>query len=332
MFINSLILSTFITISSNSWMGMWIGLEINLLSIIPLMNNIKNSYSSESSIKYFIVQAISSAIMLMSVILTIKFNTSIPLSNINNSISMIFNSSMMTKMGAAPFHFWFPEIMEGLNWFNCFIMMTWQKISPFILLNYSINNINFIILVIICSTLIGGIMGLNQTSLRKIFTYSSINHISWMISSIMFIETIWFYYLIIYSFILMNLIIVLNTFKIFYLKQIFMFTSKNLLIYYFFILNLFSLGGLPPFIGFFPKWIIIQSMINENFIFLSYFMIIFTLLTLFYYIRIMFSSLTLNINEINFIKINSHSLFLPNLINTFNLISLPVFTICFNFI
>lgn len=308
---------------------MWIGLEINILSIIPLINNIKNSYSSEASIKYFIVQAISSSILILTIILIIK---SIIFSfYINITLNLILNSSILTKMGAAPFHFWFPEIIEGLNWINCFIIITWQKIAPMILLRYRIFNIQFLIIIIIFRIIIGGIIGLTQTNLRKILTYSSINHIRWIIRSILLIESIWFYYLVVYSLILSNLILILNKFNIFHIKQFFFLCRKNSLNLYLYSINFLSIGGLPPFIGFFPKWLIIQNIINENFIFLAYLIIILTLITLFYYIRIIFSTLTLNINEVNFLKNKNNNNFLINLINFINIVSLPFCTLLFNF-
>nr|ALO71008.1 NADH deshydrogenase subunit 2 [Pselaphinae sp. 1 EF-2015] len=321
MFINLLFLSTLISISSNSWMGMWFGLEINLLSIIPLMNNIKNSYSSESSIKYFIIQALASSIILMSLIFFIKYNNSY-FFNYNNLIIMIFNSSLMMKMGSAPFHFWMPEIMEGLNWILCFIMFTWQKIIPIIMLNYFFMSYNFIIIIIIFNLLISGIMGINQISLRKILTYSSINNISWMLSSIMFFQTIWIYYLLIYSMILMNLIYFFNKFKIFYLKQLYNFMSKSININFFILMNFFSLSGIPPFIGFFPKWLVIQVLIFNKMIFLSMFLILMTLITMYFYTQLMMSTLNFNIYELNFIKykLNMNSIFYLNFINLMSLI------------
>nr|ALO70984.1 NADH deshydrogenase subunit 2 [Pselaphinae sp. 3 EF-2015] len=325
MFFNSLLMSTMISISSNSWFGMWLGLEINLLSIIPLMNNIKNSYSSESSIKYFMVQVISSSFILLTMIFIMKFNY-------NNSINLIMNSSFLMKMGAAPFHFWFPEIMEGLNWMNCLIMLTWQKITPMIILNYILINLNFIMIIIMISIMIGSIMGINQNNLRKILTYSSINHIGWMISSIMFLEMLWIYYFLIYSIIIINIILILSKYFIFHLKQMFMFFNKNFKLNFIFIMNFFSLGGIPPFVGFFPKWLTIQMLILNNHSLLSYFMITFTLITLFYYMRLMFSTLNLNQNQIFFNKVKMTSMLLFSLINFFNLSSFLFCTILFNFI
>nr|ALO71131.1 NADH deshydrogenase subunit 2 [Pselaphinae sp. 11 EF-2015] len=322
-------ISSLISISANSWMGMWMGLEINLLSIIPLMNSTKNLYSSESSIKYFITQALASTIILMSIIFMMKSNN---LSfNMPYLFSMIFNSAMFTKMGAAPFHFWFPEIMEGLTWMNALIMLTWQKITPMVLTNYNFINLYFLSSIIICSMLISGILGLNQTSIRKILTYSSINHIGWMISSFLILETLWIYYFLIYSFMLILMISILNLYNIFSINQLIIFMNKNFLIYLFFILNFMSLSGLPPFIGFFPKWLTIQYLINYNFFMITYIMIIMTLISIYFYLRLMFSSLSLSSNEPFSLKKNSNNFILMTL-NFMNISLLPVCTLIFNFI
>nr|ALO71233.1 NADH deshydrogenase subunit 2 [Tychobythinus sp. 1 EF-2015] len=329
LFFNLLIMSILITISSNSWFGMWMGLEMNMLSIIPLMNNIKNLFSSESSIKYFITQALSSSIILFSMILMIKMNNLIP-PQLNYSMNLIINSVLLVKMGSAPFHFWFPEIMEGLNWPMCLIMLTMQKINPMILISYNFYNIGFLSLIIILNMLISGILGLNQTSIRKILTYSSINHIGWMLSSLMILETIWISYFFIYSLILMNITIVLKMFNIFHTKQLILFMSKTPKVNFFFMLNFMSLGGIPPFIGFLPKWLTIQQLINCEFYLISFSMIILTLITLFYYIRLMISSLNLNSNEINFLTFNFNSKFTISYNNLINLISLIFCTMIFN--
>nr|ALO70370.1 NADH deshydrogenase subunit 2 [Batrisodes sp. 1 EF-2015] len=327
---NLIIISTMISISSNSWFGMWLGLEINLMSIIPLMSNIKNSYSTESSIKYFIIQALSSMIIMISIIYLVNLSNS-PVTNFNNSISLIFNSALMTKMGSAPFHFWFPEIMEGLNWLNCFIMLTWQKITPMIMMNYSINSM-FIFTIIIFSMLVSGILGINQNSLRKILTYSSINHIGWMLASMMFFESIWLAYFLVYFMIIANLIMVFNLYKIFHATQLWLFMKSNLNLNYFFIMNFLSLGGIPPFIGFLPKWLTIQMMIMNNNYFLSICMIILTLMTLFYYIRIMLSTLSLIFHENNLIHFKfQSSMWIPTS-NFINLLSLTLYSMLFNFI
>nr|AML26344.1 NADH dehydrogenase subunit 2 [Hydrophilidae sp. BMNH 1274343] len=306
LFLTSLIMSTLITISSQSWLGMWIGLEINLLSFIPLMNEKKNMMSTESSIKYFIIQALASTVILMSIIL----NSNIIPNLISESIYLILNSALFMKMGAAPFHFWFPEMIEGLSWMNSLILLTWQKLAPMVIFNYKINSILSVSVIISCM-LISGLMGINQISIRKIMAYSSINHIGWMLSSMLFNQTIWLIYFLIYSIMSLNIIIVLKKFNLFYLKQLFLHMKTNKTMNFFFICNFLSLGGLPPFIGFFPKWITIQTLIMNNALSLTLLMVILTLLTLFIYTRITFSSIILSFSELKlFFSNQNYSMFM----------------------
>nr|AND96052.1 NADH deshydrogenase subunit 2 [Onthophagus giraffa] len=328
-FFMTLIIGSLISISSYSWMGMWLGLEINLLSIIPLMSNTNNSMASEAAMKYFITQTLASLILITSLILmSMDFNYII----YNFHLNLMFSSSLFIKMGAAPFHFWFPEIMEGLSWFNAFLMLTWQKIAPMMLISYSdFKNYNYLIMIVIFSSMISGIMGMNQTNMRKILAYSSINHISWMLTSMLFFETIWIYYFITYSIISINIIIILNKLNIFHLNQLFSSINNYPLIKFFFMLNFMSLGGLPPFLGFLPKWLTIQILIKMELFSLSLIIIVMTLITLFFYMRIITLGLTMNNNQ-NLINKNSYMKQF-NMIYLFNFItlsSLLLITIFFN--
>nr|AND96642.1 NADH deshydrogenase subunit 2 [Eurysternus inflexus] len=324
LFLSSLILGTLISISSYSWMGMWLGLEINLLSIIPLMSSTENQLASEAALKYFITQALASTMILFSIIM-LSFNIMYNI-DMNFYFNIIMNTALFTKMGAAPFHFWFPEIIEGLNWNNTFIMLTWQKIAPMILIMYSNMTIFYTSTVIIMSSLISGIMGMNQTSLRKILTYSSINHIAWMLSASLLSEMIWFYYFLIYSLINLNIIIIFKKFNLFYIKQLFIVLNNKLLIKFFFLMNFLSLGGLPPFMGFFPKWLTIQMLTQFNYYSLTFMMIISTLITLYFYMRITMSILILSTNELSFNQ------FIPTMNMKLNGIYLLNFIVLFSFI
>nr|UFK62194.1 NADH dehydrogenase subunit 2 [Cicindela puritana] len=325
-FLSTLMMGTLISVSSITWLGTWMGLEINLLSFIPLMKDKNNSYSSESSMKYFLVQALASAVFFFSIILISGLNfMNSEIYMISDFILMIINSSLLLKMGAAPFHFWFPEIIEGMSWINSLILMTWQKIAPMMILSYSLKLSNFILMIIVMCSIVGSIGGLNQTSLRKIMAFSSINHIGWMIGSFLSNEMIWLIYFSIYSMISAAIILLFNSFNIFYLSQMFILMSKNILIKFSMLLNLLSLGGLPPFLGFFPKWMIIQQLSNK-YSMIVLIMILATLITLFFYMRIAYTSIIINHNQMNFSINQTNKMSLTNLIFTF--ISLTGLTIC----
>uniref|UniRef100_A0AAU8L169 NADH-ubiquinone oxidoreductase chain 2 n=1 Tax=Cyphochilus crataceus TaxID=1453293 RepID=A0AAU8L169_9SCAR len=330
MFMMILMIGTLVSISSYSWMGMWIGLEINLLSIIPLMSDVKNMQASEASLKYFITQALASTLLLFSIIMmSLSFTYNY---DFNLYMSLILNTSLLTKMGAAPFHFWFPEVMEGLNWSTSLIMLTWQKLAPMTLLTYFSYSSFYIILSIVFSMLISGIMGLNQTSLRKILAYSSINHIGWMLSTILIMETMWFYYFIIYTIITINILLIFQALNIFHLKQLFISMNYHYLLKFFFILNFLSLGGLPPFLGFFPKWLTIQNLIQSNMYTISFLMIVMTLMTLYFYLRITFTTMLLSTNEVSFYTHPNLKMTYMWIFNFISLIGLIFSTIAFNYL
>nr|WIM00448.1 NADH dehydrogenase subunit 2 [Graphium agetes] len=315
-FIFIIFFSTLISISSNSWLGCWIGLEINLLSFIPLITNSKNLLSSEAALKYFLIQSIASINFLFTILIKMILLKNFEM---NNFISIMINSSMLMKMGSAPFHFWFPNIIEGLSWFNCFIIMTWQKISPMILMSYYMN-INFLIFIVMMNVVISVIGGFNQTSLRKLMAFSSINNLGWMIIALMISENLWLMYLFFYSFLISIMCFFFNLMNIYFINQMFI-INLNFQIKFFFLINFLSLGGLPPFLGFFPKWIIINFLINNNLNLISFIFIMTSLIMLFIYIRIIFSSLIFNFLIMKWLKF-----FFKNntiiIINFFSMISL----------
>lgn len=267
------------------------------MSFIPLIINTNNLLSSEASLKYFLTQALASSILLFGVIFFfILRNWRNP--SLITYTNLLIASSLLLKRGAAPFHFWFPRVIEGLSWNNRLILITWQKIAPIILLSYCLNT-NFFIIVIVLSIFIGSLGGLNQTSLRKLIAFSSINHLGWIVAGIINRENLWIIYFIFYSFLSIAIIFMFNNFKLFNINQIFGLFNRNSIVKFLIFLSLLSLGGLPPFIGFLPKWLIIESLICINIFFLLTLIVTFTLITLFFYLRICYAAFLLNHNENN---------------------------------
>nr|YP_009346041.1 NADH dehydrogenase subunit 2 [Pseudocosmetura anjiensis]AQM39798.1 NADH dehydrogenase subunit 2 [Pseudocosmetura anjiensis] len=297
LFLSTLMIGTFISISSTSWLGVWMGLEINLLSFIPLMSNSKNILSTEASLKYFLVQAIASSLLLFSLIMMFLMSNMAFMLN-HEVFLLLISSTLLLKMGAAPFHFWFPGTMEGLNWWNNLILMTWQKIAPLMLLSYMIKMNLFFSTIIVLSILIGSLGGLNQTSLRKLMAYSSINHLGWMIAAMISGENLWVLYFLTYSFLSAAIIFIFNNFQIFHINQNFILMNNDPQVKFCMFSLLLSLGGLPPFLGFLPKWLVIQAMTEMNSLLIITLMVITTLLTLFYYLRITFSAFLFSYTEI----------------------------------
>nr|ARH53908.1 NADH dehydrogenase subunit 2 [Lampyris noctiluca] len=331
LFLSSLMMSTMISISAYSWMGMWIGLEINVLSIIPILINQKSKISSESAIKYFLTQTIASTSIMFSIIwMMTQFNFSSMM--IKELPTLIMNSGFIMKMGMAPFHFWFPEVLEGLSWFNSAIMLTWQKIAPMVLLMYNIELSLFMMIVIVTSMIVSGFMAINQVSLRKILAYSSINHMGWMLASMMLSQSIWMVYFIVYAMTTINITVVFNLTNTFFMSQMALIWNLDPTIKLFFSLNFLSLTGIPPFIGFLPKWLTIQALINNNLYFISIVMIILTMIMVYVYLTIIMTSMMFNSAMLNWSNSNMKFKNLMSMMNFIVISSMIMVTMAMNFI
>jgi len=274
-FFTLLIFRTLISISASNWLSIWIGLELNLFSIIPILNFKSSIYSIEATIKYFLIQAFASILLLIFLI-----NKNLLFLN-NDNILIIL--PLLIKLRLIPFHLWLPSIIEGLNWISCLLITTWQKITPLIIISYLNINKNIIFLIIFIS--INSIFGLNQNSIRKILAISSINNTTWILFAILINENLWINYFLIYSLLNFLIIKILNNYNINYINQIKLFNLN-----FFFKLNIliliFSIIGLPPILGFLIKWILIKTLIYNNIYFIIIILITLTILNLLFYIKI----------------------------------------------
>lgn len=290
-----LVSGTIVSVSSSSMFGMWIGLEINLISFIPIIINLENNKKRrEAAIKYFLVQAIASAMVIFGSIFFFFYRGRF----FTDSPNALITIALCIKLGIAPFHFWFPEVLEGLNWVNSLLLLTWQKISPLVILSLFFYT-NTLFTLALISALVGAISGINQTSMRKILAFSSISHLGWIGRIIYFNSRLWLDYFIIYTltrFIMCYSFWLLNL-NYFSQLTIIQDTNKKFIIF----INLLSLGGLPPLLGFLPKWIAIM-VVRRNFPILI--VLIFSrLITLYFYTRLCFSTFTLYIQNMTwFIK------------------------------
>nr|AIZ58568.1 NADH dehydrogenase subunit 2 [Ornithodoros costalis] len=275
LFLFTLMTTLIMATSSSSMFFLWVCLEINMMSFIPLMNY-KTLNSSSSVTLYFIIQALASSLF----IITTIFSSLSSYHYLN--LSYIILISMLLKIGAAPFHFWLPQISEGLSYKPLLILLSLQKIIPLYI--SSINN-NFILIIsIIFSSLVGSAGGFNQSSTRKILTFSSISHLAWILSLILLSSNLWILYILIYFPLLTLIMQYLSLNNINHITQISL-MSKNDKIYL--TLLLMSLGGLPPFIGFFMKWITLKMLIN-NLSILTLPLILSSLVNLFFYLRLIY--------------------------------------------
>lgn len=261
------------------------------------MNNL---YIYDLSIKYFLINSFRSSIFILIRNIIIIFN-------LNYYFLLIINFCLIIKLGIIPFHFWFIDLIKNLNWLRCLILSTWQKLIPFLLLIYLYNE-NLLFLFILIRGIFRIIFLINQIFLKKIFAYSSINHICWIIISILYRELLWLLYFFIYFLINFYLIIIFNKFKINYIIDIFIYIN-NYYLKFILLIFILRLGGIPPFLGFIMKWYVIYYLIfNFNYFFIIL-IIFFSLVILYYYLQINFNLMIINylilkLNLNNFNKFN----------------------------
>nr|ANZ02954.1 NADH dehydrogenase subunit 2 [Trinomys setosus] len=289
----TLIMGTLITLISSHWLLMWVGLEMSMLSIIPILMNKTNPRSTEAATKYFLTQATASMILLLSIIMTMMHSGQWAMFNTNNQIiSTTLTLSLIMKLGLAPFHFWVTEVTQGTSLLSGMIMLTWQKIAPLSILIqiYPMTNQPLITTSALLSALMGGWGGLNQTQLRKILAYSSIAHMGWMMVVMNYNPSISLLNLTIYIILTISLFTTLyanNNLTTLSLSHTWSTAPPIIIII---LMNLLSLGGLPPLTGFSPKWIIINELIKNNDITTITLMTMMALLNLYFYMRLTYST------------------------------------------
>nr|AEI26033.1 NADH dehydrogenase subunit 1 [Pelochelys cantorii]ANG44823.1 NADH dehydrogenase subunit 2 [Pelochelys cantorii]WFG79992.1 NADH dehydrogenase subunit 2 [Pelochelys cantorii] len=303
--IPSLILGPMITITSNHWITAWIGLEINMLAIIPLIAKQHHPRAIEAAIKYFLTQTAASALLLFSIINGTWDSGQFNITQLSNTMSCtMITAALAMKLGLAPFHHWLPETLQGTTTTMTLILTTWQKLAPLALLmmiNQSLNT-PLLTLLGLLSILIGGWGGLNQTQLRKIMAFSSIAHLGWMIMILTLSTKLML--LTFYTYISMTATMLLTIKLLETNKMSTMMTTwtKLPILNSMMMLNLMSLAGLPPLTGFMPKWLILQELTKNHMTTVATLAAIFSLLSLFFYLRIAYySTITLPPN------MNNHS-------------------------
>nr|ACJ35358.1 NADH dehydrogenase subunit 2 [Platyrrhinus brachycephalus]ACJ35359.1 NADH dehydrogenase subunit 2 [Platyrrhinus brachycephalus] len=309
MIMSTVILGTTIVMTSSHWLMVWIGFEMNMLAIIPVLMKTHHPRSTEAATKYFLTQATASMLLMLAVIINLLYSGQWTITNMMNpTASTILTLALTMKLGLTPFHFWVPEVTQGVPLSSGLILLTWQKLAPLSILYTISPNINsdLLLTMSILSILVGGWGGLNQTQLRKIMAYSSIAHMGWMTAILAYNPTMTLLNLTIYIMMTLTMFMLLITTTTTTTLSLAHTWNKTPLITIIILTTLLSLGGLPPLTGFVPKWMIIQELTKNNNIILSTLMAITALLNLYFYMRLTYSTSLTMFPTTNNTKIKWH--------------------------
>nr|AHH32722.1 NADH dehydrogenase subunit 2 [Thamnophilus aethiops]AHH32727.1 NADH dehydrogenase subunit 2 [Thamnophilus aethiops] len=304
--ITSLFLGSTITITSNHWVMAWTGLEINTLAILPLISKSHHPRAIEAATKYFLVQAAASALLLFSSMTNAWYIGQWDITQLTHPTScLLLTAAISIKLGLVPFHFWFPEILQGTSLTTGLLLATALKFPPITLLLLTSPSLNPTLLttMAVASAALGGWAGLNQTQTRKILAFSSISHLGWMTIILVYNPKLTLITFYLYCLMTIPIFLTLDTIKTLKLTTMSTAWTKIPSLTATLMLMLLSLAGLPPLTGFLPKWLIIQELTKQEMTPTATIIALLSLLGLFFYLRLAYcATITLPPNSINHMK------------------------------
>lgn len=243
-----------------------------MMVFIPLLIAEGRGRALENRLKYFLVQRAASLWFIFSCLVRAFMQWHV--------IAVIIVLAVTLKLGRAPFHGWFISVMTSTSFAIMFLLSTAQKFIPLLVLR-TLPRRAFVVGVLVRITL-GAVfsLGLVQLSVKKLLAVSSINNVRWMILGSQVSLHAWRLYLLVYSLLLIPTLITLASNHGQHISHMSLTTLPNRGKWRLVFL-LLSLGGLPPFLGFFNKLLIIKVLLPTGLIILV--VVIFSSLVLLYY-------------------------------------------------
>ena len=311
----SSILGMLVMISSNDLMLFYIGLELQSLALYVLASfNRDQLKSSESGLKYFVLSALSSGLLLYGCSLIYGFSGSTNFDIISNTVNsnhygltfgiVFILVGLSFKISAVPFHMWAPDVYEGSPTPVTLFFSVVPKIAAltvFIRFLYVpfINMMDqwqpIIIFLSIASMIFGAIAAIGQKNLKRLIAYSSIGHIGYALAGLSVGTNEGLQSSIVYIsiYIVMNLgffscLLMMKKNDLYFetIEDLSGLSKNHPILSLCFLIVLFSLAGIPPLAGFFAKFYIFKSVIEQSMYFLAIVGLLSTVIAAFYYLRI----------------------------------------------
>ena len=309
------ILGMFFMVSANDLILFYLGLELQSLALYILASiNRSDLRSTESGIKYFVLSALSSGLLLYGCSLLYGFTGStnyelIQTQIANNNIGALFATvfiivGLAFKVSAVPFHMWTPDVYEGsptsvTNFFavvpkiaGIAVIIRFMDV-PFkmILSEWQL----IVIFLSIASMILGAVAAIGQKNIKRLLAYSSIGHVGYILAGISTGEIYGYSSSLIYLtiYVVMNL----GAFSCLYFMRVNSTYTENIedlsglsknnpFLAFSFLIIFFSLAGIPPLGGFFAKFYVFIAVIESELYFLAIVGLVTTVISAFYYLKI----------------------------------------------
>jgi NADH-quinone oxidoreductase subunit N len=301
-----------VTLENTEGLIIFLGLEIQAFTYYTIVSmKEKEILSAEGALKYFLIGAIASGLFILGlgliygIVAKTNFVTIAEIFEKNGEMLLNFGgliiiTGLMFKIGAAPFHLWLPDAYQGANFYVLLFLITFPKLVLFYLI-FTINSIfqenTIIMMTLVLSSIIGSIQASSQTKIKRFIAYTIIFNNSYFLGLMVMSGRGAFYSLL--QSLMLYLIITLTTALAFFmlknsennmrlltLRDLISLKKSNIFLALVIMLGFFSSAGIPPFIGFFQKYLILLALSEKLQVFIMVFLILSSILPAYYYIRI----------------------------------------------
>lgn len=310
-------LGMMLMVSSANYLTVYLGLELLSLSMYALVAMQRDSsIASEAAMKYFVLGAIASGMLLYGMSIIFGVTNSLDLAQINQAIATSDNRLALSfglvfiilgvafKLGAVPFHMWMPDVYHGSPTAVTLYIATAPKIAAFVMLyrllvdgmSSMLMDWQAILMILsVASMFVGNIIAIAQTNIKRMLAYSTISHVGFILMGVLTGTQAGYassmFYVIAY------VIMSLGSFGMILLMSRAGFEAENIEDFkglnqkspwnaFIMLIILFSMAGVPPMLGFWAKISVLQEAVNAGFVWLAVAGVVASIIGAYYYIRV----------------------------------------------
>jgi len=312
------VLGMMILVSAHSLLTVYLGLELLSLSLYAMVAmNRESSSASEAAMKYFVLGALASGMLLYGMSMIYGATGSLDLAAIRESVAGMEGRNLILilglvfvivgiafKLGAVPFHMWVPDVYEGAPTSVTLFIGSAPKIAAFgMLMRLLVDGLpglqgDWTAMLIILSVLsmgVGNIVAIAQTNLKRMLGYSTIAHVGFLFLGIVAGSKAGYsasmFYIIVYAFMSLGgfaMIVLLGHagFEADRIEDFKGLNDRNPWYAFLMLILMMSMAGVPPFLGFWAKWSVLREVVAADMTWLAVVAVIFSIVGVFYYLRV----------------------------------------------
>jgi NADH-quinone oxidoreductase subunit N len=312
------VLGMMVLVSAHSLLTVYLGLELLSLSLYAMVAmNRESSTASEAAMKYFVLGALASGMLLYGMSMIYGTSGSLDLGAIREHVATLESRNLVLvlglvfvivgiafKLGAVPFHMWVPDVYQGAPTSVTLFIGSAPKIAAFgMLVRLLVDGlpgmhadwIGMLIILSVLSMGVGNIIAIAQTNLKRMLAYSTIAHVGFLFLGIIAGSKAGYsasmFYIIVYAFMSLGgfaMIVLLGHggFEADRIEDFKGLNDRNPWYAFLMLILMMSMAGVPPFLGFWAKWSVLREVVAADMTWLAVVAVIFSIIGVFYYLRV----------------------------------------------